>query len=60
MYYLSIEVIIETGHQLTLYGLLASEEGEIVSKLVVGGDDGALSVLVELRPSSSPKDLQHI
>ena len=58
--HLSIEVVCEACHKLTLYRLLSGEQGEVVGELVVSRDDCPLPKLVKLRPSSSSKDLEHI
>ncbi len=58
--HLSVEVVRETGHKLTLYRLLTGEQGEVVRELVVTRDDRTLPKLVKLWSTSSSEDLQHI
>lgn len=58
--YLSIEVISQAGMELTLYGVLLREQGEVVAQLVMWRDDGALSVFIKLRTASTAKNLHHI
>lgn len=57
---LSIEVICQAAQELTLYGVLLGEQGQVMTQLVVGGDDGALAVLVELGTTCASKDLHDV
>ena len=58
--YLGIEVVCQTVDVLTLYGILASHQGEVMGQLFVGCDDCTMAKLVKLRSTSSAKDLHHV
>ena len=57
---LCIEVVGQVVEELALDGVLLGEQGEVVAQLVVGGDDGSLAVLVELRPAGTAEDLHDV
>lgn len=58
--YLSIKVVDKTRYEVALNVVLISEYGKVVGELIMSGDDRAMSWGVELRSSSSAKDLQYI
>lgn len=57
---LGVEVVGQAVQELALDGVLLGEQGQVVAQLVVGGDDGALPVLVELGATGAPKDLHDV
>ena len=58
--HLSVKVVRETSHKLTLYRLLTGEQRKVVREFVVTRDDRTLPKLVKLWSTSSSEDLQHI
>lgn len=57
---LRVEVVGQTVQELALDGVLLREKSQVVAQLVVGGDDGALSVLVKLRTTRASENLHHV
>ena len=58
--HLRIEVVGEVVDEGGLDGVLVGEEGEVVRKAVVCGDDGAVALRVELGTTCATEDLQHV
>lgn len=58
--HLSIEVVGQAAEELALDGVLLCQQGQVVAELVVGGDDGAFAVLVELGAAGTAKDLHDV
>ena len=58
--YLGIEVVCQTVDVLTLYGILASHQGEVMGQLFMGCDDCTMAKLVKLGSTRSTKDLHHV
>lgn len=57
---LSVEVVGQAVQELTLNGVLLGEQGQVMTQLVVGGNDGALAVLVELGATCTPENLHDV
>lgn len=57
---LSVEVVSQAVQKLALDGVLLGEQSQVVTQFVVGGDDGALAVLVELRTTRTSKNLHDV
>lgn len=57
---LSIEVVSQVVLKLALYGVLLSKQGQVMAQLFMGGDDGALTILVKLGTTGTPKNLHNI
>jgi len=58
--HLGVEVVGQAVQELTLDGVLLGEQRQVVAQLVVGGDDGALAVLVELGATGAPENLHDV
>lgn len=57
---LSIEVVGQAVQELTLDGVLLGEQGQVVAQFVMGGDDGAFTILVKLGTTCTPENLHDI
>lgn len=57
---LSVQVVGQAVQELTLNGVLLGEQGQVVAQFVMGGDDGALTVLVKLGTTRAPKNLHDV
>lgn len=57
---LSIEVVSQAAQELALDWVLLGEQGQVVTQFVVGGDDGALTILVKLWTPCTAKNLHDI
>lgn len=58
--HLSIEVIGQATKELALYWVLLSEQGQVVAQFVMGGDDGAFTILVKLGTACATENLHDI
>lgn len=57
---LSIEVVGQAVLELTLDGVLLSEQGQVMAQFLMGGDDGALSVLIKLGTTRASENLHDV
>lgn len=57
---LSVEVVGQAVQELALDGVLLGEQGQVVAQFVMGGDDGALAVLVKLGTTCAPENLHDV
>lgn len=57
---LGVEVVCQAAQELALDGVLLGEQGQVVAQFVMGGDDGALAVLVKLRAACTSKNLHDV
>ncbi len=57
---LSVQVVSKAVQELTLNGVLLGEKCQVVAEFVMGGDDGAFTVLVKLGTTCPPENLHDI
>lgn len=57
---LSVEVVGQAVQELALDGVLLGEQGQVVAQFVMGGDDGALAILVKLGTTCAPENLHDV
>ena len=58
--YLGIQTVSKTGDELTLNRWLSCQKRQIMAEFVMWSDDDTLALFIELRTSSSTKDLKHV
>lgn len=57
---LSVEVVSQAAKELALDWVLLGEQGQVVAQFVMGGDDGALAMLVKLGTTRTPENLHDV
>lgn len=57
---LRVEVVGQAVLELTLDGVLLSEQGQVMAQFFMGGDDGALSIFIKLGTTCTSENLHDI